>query len=100
VFREIDSLRVAGKTEPVRVFELVGEAEAVGAERLAQVAGFETGLAAYRDRDWDAAEKAFSACLAADPDDRPSQVYLERIAAFRAAPPGADWDGVWVATGK
>ena len=27
-------------------------------------------------------------------------MYAERIAEYRAAPPGADWDGVYIATTK
>ena len=99
-FREVDSLRVAGKLEPARVFELLGESDQLDAasRKLAEV--YEAGLARYRSQDWDAAEAAFRECLAIAPADGPSQVMLERIAAFRQAPPAADWDGVWVATGK
>ena len=99
-FREIDSLRVAGKAEPARVFELMGFARDLGDARRQMAEAFEAGLAAYRKQDWDAAEAAFRKGLAAVPDDRPSQAFLERIAAFRASPPPSDWDGVWVATHK
>jgi adenylate cyclase len=43
---------------------------------------------------------AFSECLALAPADRPSQVMLDRIAAFRKTPPAAGWDGVWIALSK
>ena len=100
VFRELDSLRVSGKTEPVRVFELLGEAGGVSAETLQCVSAFEQGLACYRARDWDGAEARFQQCLQANASDRASQVYLDRIGQFRARPPGEDWDGVWLAPGK
>lgn len=96
-FREIDSLRVAGRNEPERVHELLGRRGQADAELIRR---FEAGLAAYRARDWDAAEAGFRACLEHAPEDRPSRVFLERIAAFRQTPPPADWDGVWVAPGK
>ena len=96
-FREIDSLQVAGRIEPERVFELMGHA-GTGLEQLAGT--FEAGLASYRAKDWDAAEQAFARCLEFAQDDGPSQVFLERIRAFRLTPPDDDWDGVWVATGK
>ncbi len=99
-FREIDSLRVMGKTEPVRVFELLGQAGALSPAQQALVAAFEGGLAHYRGRDWDAAEVAFGECLETVPDDPPSRVFLDRIRAFRQSPPGPDWDGVWIALGK
>ena len=97
VFREIDSLRVMGRAEPERVFELMGRAGEVAGELPAT---FTEGLACYRARDWDGAERAFAACLRLAPEDGPSQVFLARIRAFRASAPPADWDGVWVAQGK
>ena len=99
-FREIDSLRVAGKLEPVRVYELLGYSAELGESDKQRVQAYETGLARYRAQDWDAAEVAFRECLAKAPVDRPSQVMLERVAAFRKAPPEVGWDGVWVALSK
>ena len=99
-FREIDSLRVAGKLEPVRVYELLGLAADMSDPDQQRVQAYEAGLARYRAQDWDAAEAAFRECLAKTPGDRPSQVMLERIAAFRQAPPETGWDGVWVAVSK
>ncbi|TXH73188.1 adenylate/guanylate cyclase domain-containing protein [Thiobacillus sp.] len=99
-FREIDSLRVAGKLEPVRVYELLGLAADLGEIDRERVQAYEAGLARYRAQDWAAAEAAFRECLAIAPSDRPSQVMLERVGAFRQAPPEAGWDGVWVAVSK
>ena len=99
-FREIDSLRVVGKLEPVKVHELLGLAGELNDNTRHAVQDYETGLARYRAQDWDTAEAAFRACLSAMPGDRPAQAMLERIAAFRQSPPEAGWDGVWVATGK
>ncbi|MDP2028505.1 MAG: adenylate/guanylate cyclase domain-containing protein [Thiobacillus sp.] len=99
-FREIDSLRVAGKHETVRVYELLGLAADLSDADRQRVQAFETGLAGYRAQDWDAAEAAFGECLAVEPKDQPSQAMLARIAAFRQSPPEAGWDGVWVALSK
>ena len=99
-FREIDSLRVVGKQEPVRVYELLGYSAELGESDRQRVQAFEAGLARYRAQDWDAAEAAFRECLAIEPKDKPGQVMLERVAAFRQAPPEAGWDGVWVALSK
>ncbi len=98
VFRELDLLRVLGREEPERVYELLGRRGDGAAEALATA--FEAALARYRARDWDGAEQAFNACLEQSPDDGPSRVFLERIRAFRENPPPGDWDGVWVAVGK
>ncbi len=99
-FREIDSLRVAGKHEPVRVFELMGYAKDLSDAQKQLAAAFERGLAAFRKQDWETAEAAFRKGLTLMPGDQPCEVFLERIAAFRATPPLPGWDGVWVATSK
>jgi adenylate cyclase len=99
-FREIDSLRVAGKLEPVKVYELIGLADEMGDTTRKAVQAYETGLAHYRVQAWDAAEAAFRECLANAPGDKPGRVMLERVAAFRQAPPETGWDGVWVAGSK
>lgn len=99
-FREIDSLRVAGKNEPVRVFELLGYVTGQTSTLQQLVAAFERGLAAYRKQDWDTAETAFRAGLALVPTDPPCQVFMDRIATFRRSPPATDWDGIWIATSK
>ncbi len=99
-FREIDSLRVVGKLEPVRVYELFGLSAELSEGATQRVQTYEAGLTRYRAQDWDAAEAAFHECLAGTPGDPPSQVMLERIATFRQTPPEVGWDGVWVAVSK
>jgi adenylate cyclase len=93
--REIDTITVAGKTEPVRIYELMGRAGELESTRDELRVLFAQGLAAYRSRDWSAAQTAFESCLCKIPDDGPTRVFLERIAHVGHAPPPADWDGVW-----
>ena len=94
--REIDSIRVAGKQQPVRIYELLGEkGAALPSARQGAVAAFAAGLAAYRRLEFGAAAEAFAAALAADPSDGPSKVFAARVALLAAEPPASDWDGVW-----
>ena len=93
--REIDSLLVVGKTEPLRIFELLGQKGEVAPERLALRDAYLEALEAYRDKAWDKACTGFKACLAINPCDPPSKLFLERIIQFRVAAPCADWSGVW-----
>ncbi len=93
--RELDLVTVAGKTEPVRIFEVmarVGDLDTVAAALRDR---FAEGLTAYRRHDWDTAEAIFSDCLERRPDDGPSKLFMQRVARLRAAPPPTDWDGVW-----
>ncbi len=98
--REIDLIQVVGKSEPVRVFELLarrGELE----ERQQELRDhFGQGMKAYRARDWEASARQFGSCLELDPEDNPSQVFLERVDYMKQNPPSHDWDGVWRFTHK
>ena len=93
--RELDTVIVVGKSEPVRIFELLGRAGEVDAGLLELRDLYVEGLAAYRRQDWDTAEQRFAECLRRCPDDGPAAVLRERSVAFRATPPPPDWDGVW-----
>lgn len=98
-YMKIDVVRVKGKETPVAIFEPLGTKAGLD-ERVRQAASeFEAAFAAYQQQDWDRAAALFSALNARAP--RPLyDIYLERIAHFRAAPPPADWDGVFVYTTK
>ncbi|HEX3415660.1 MAG TPA: adenylate/guanylate cyclase domain-containing protein [Stellaceae bacterium] len=93
--REIDSVVVVGKTEPQRIFELLGRKGEVSSERLALRDAYVEALDAYRRKDWDKAFVRFEDCLAIVPCDAPSKLFLERIAKFRVTAPTAEWNGVW-----
>jgi len=98
--RELDLITVVGKSEPVRIYELLGPKGALAPAEAELRDEFAKGLAAYRARKWDAAELQFRRCLELRPEDAPSTVYIERIATFRKEPPPANWDGVWHLTKK
>ncbi len=95
VCRELDFIAVKGKTEPVRIYEIL-QTKAAAVEKLFDIkALFEEGLAAYRKQDWDKAEEMFRSCNEKYMD-MPSVVFLDRIAHFRKDPPPKKWDGVFV----
>ena len=93
--REIDQVLVVGKTEPQRIFELLGRKGEITGERLALRNAFDSALAAYRRKNWDEARAGFERCLEIMPADGPSTAFLSRIARFCTTAPGPDWDGVW-----
>lgn len=58
-------------------------------------------LEAYRSQNWDAAREAIGRCRNVDGAvEGLYQLYEERIEAYEQEPPGAEWDGVFVATSK
>jgi class 3 adenylate cyclase len=93
--REIDRLIVVGQSHPETVFEIIGRAGELTEKQLALLARYAEGLAAYRERRWDDARRAFQAALEAVPGDGPAQAMAERVENFKTNPPPADWDGAW-----
>lgn len=93
--RELDAVRVKGKKEPVKIYEILGRGPAPS--HTAQwVAKFEEGLTLYKAKKFDAAEATFRTVITMrGGKDAPSDVYLERCDHFRHEPPPADWDGVY-----
>jgi len=98
--REIDRVLVLGKTEPQRIFELLGRKGEVAGERLRLRDAFGEALDAYRRQAWGEARAGFANCLEITSYDGPSRVFLDRIAEFHAAAPGPSWNGVWTLTEK
>ncbi|MBT7286105.1 MAG: HAMP domain-containing protein [Rhodospirillaceae bacterium] len=93
-FREIDTIAVAGKSEPVRMFELLAVRGDISPELAARRNCFQAALQHYRAGAWPEARQGFAECLARDAADSASEVMLARLETLEASPP-ADWDGVW-----
>jgi adenylate cyclase len=92
--REIDLLTVKGKSESVRIYEIVQERKGTNPKLEELVEVFEKGLAFYRKQDWKRAERSFRK-LVDDLGDDASRAFLKRVAYFSVEPPPADWDGVF-----
>ncbi len=99
---ELDQVRVKGRDTPLRVFTLIGDAQVAASSAFQQVKEVHaTLLAAYRRRDWAAAQVALSFCRPLAPTLAALyDVYEQRIAEFEISPAPPDWDGVFVATTK
>jgi adenylate cyclase len=93
--RELDIIRVQGKAQPTRIFEVLGMFP-LPPDRAAMVGAFEVALRAYRAQQWEDAMHAFQQALAIVADDPPSQLYIQRCRALMATLPRPDWDGVHV----
>ena len=90
-WRELDTIRVKGRAQAIRIFELHGFATDIGAERQDILAGYAAGLADWRAGALQRAANSFARSAAVD---RPSALFAER--ARNAAADGAtpDWDPV------
>lgn len=98
-FRELDLVRVKGKTEPVAIYEPLGRRAEISADTAAELQQYAAALAAYRLRNWELASDSFQK-LKECKDELLYNVYLDRIERFRQEPPPQDWDGVFAHMSK
>jgi adenylate cyclase len=77
--RELDLITVAGKTEPVRIYEAIGRVGEIAPERVQLRETYANGLAAYRRQDWDEAQRCFESCQLGFAEDGPSRLYVDRV---------------------
>jgi adenylate cyclase len=103
-YLELDLIKVKGKTEAVRIYTVLGDEQvAAGAVFQALAEAHGRMLAAYRGQRWAEARTALAECRNLKGDfhlDGFYDVYEERLADYEANPPGAEWDGVYVAKTK
>lgn len=98
--RELDLIRVVGRREPVRVYELLGRKGQLPSEQAVIVQRYRDALEAYRGKRFEDACEGFQSVLELDPDDGPALTYVDRCQIFMAEPPPDDWDGVFQLTEK
>jgi adenylate cyclase len=96
-WRELDAIRVQGRSTPVNIYELLAEAGQETPQQAASAASYAEGLAHWRNREFDAAAKCFERFADVD---KPSARFLSRARAFSSHPPGSDWEPVSTLDGK
>jgi class 3 adenylate cyclase/CHASE2 domain-containing sensor protein len=91
VWRELDAIRVKGRTQAVRIFEPLGVAGQVAPDLLSRAQTYREGLTRYRARDFAGAAEQFTLVAG---DDPPSALFLERARQLAQQPPGPGWEPV------
>ncbi|MEX3009199.1 adenylate/guanylate cyclase domain-containing protein [Hoeflea sp. TYP-13] len=94
-FRKIDNLIVAGKSEPVSIYEPLGHVSALTDAEIALRDRFEGALEAFRLGDWAQSEAEFMACKQMNGSDTATDTYLERLAIIHREGAPENWQGVW-----
>ncbi|UCD32644.1 MAG: GAF domain-containing protein [Desulfobacterales bacterium] len=94
VTRTIDHLVVKGKSQPVQIFEVLGEK---GYRLSKSEEYFCQGMEHYRKQEFEKACTLFELGSETDP---PSRVYLSRCQELKERPPSPDWNGVWITQKK
>ncbi|MGQ9632105.1 MAG: CHASE2 domain-containing protein [bacterium] len=98
--RELDAIRVKGKTLPVITYELLAKKGQLPQNIADVLEHYNNGLKAYKERRWKDGIQAFRDALRINGDDGPSKVYLGRCIEYAKNPPPDDWDGVFTMTTK
>ena len=93
--REIDSINVVGKKEPVTVYQLLGYPKDIDERMNKTIENYSNGLYAYKNQDWGKAGSFFKAALKLTPDDGPSKAMLLRCDEYKIDPRPKDWDGAF-----
>ena len=98
--RELDLIRVVGRREAVRVYELLERRGQLTQAWQDLLERWNAALELFRAREFDDALPAFRRVLEVAPEDGPSLTYVARCEHYLESPPAADWDGVWQLTEK
>jgi adenylate cyclase len=109
VYRYLDKIRVAGRSEHVSMFEVIGFKDAVPPNISECLQIYQKGIDRYMANEWTEARKHFEMSAKVEPwqpgvhtgvKTNPSLVMLERCDKLAQNPPPEDWDGVYVMKGK
>jgi adenylate cyclase len=95
VFRELDKVRVKGKSVAERIFEPLGFTAELAGAQIERLAAWHGALEHFRHRSWSAARVGFEALAAHEGYARLTQVYLGYIRELEAHPPAPDWDAAF-----
>ena len=105
VVRDLDNVRVLGKNEPVKVWELISEVGQEPDQYKKILPAYHEALDLYKNQEWSKAIEAFKASdeleeMFGGRKTNPSRIYIPRCEHYLENPPGEDWDGVWTLTSK
>jgi len=90
-WREIDVIRVVGRSEPVGIYEPLGVDGKLTQCQSAQLSSYAEGLRCWRSRDFASAARCFELISDSDP---PARVLLERCRRLQLEPPPLDWEPI------
>src|SRR5437016_4408253 len=96
LLREVDMVRVIGRTQAVRIYELLAKlGTPLSLEQDKALKSYAAGLEAYRQKVWREALALFGQAVALWSGDGPARTMAERCVIHQQTPPPADWDGVF-----
>jgi adenylate cyclase len=94
--RELDVVRVKGKTEPIAVYELIGRSsDRLSDDKARILEYYAAGRELFLRRRFAEARRQFERVLDIDSTDKSSIQLARRCDDFSLHPPSDDWDGSW-----
>jgi len=99
--RELDYIKVKGKDQPVKVYELVGlRDQPLADDQKRIIEHYDQARKHYLDRNFPMAMAEFGQVLSIDRDNKAASLHLQRCQHWLQNPPTDDWDGSWTLTDK
>ncbi len=99
--RELDYIRVKGKTQPVAIYELLGlRTETISEQKQQVVEHYQIARDLYLKRRFAQAIGEFATVLEIDRHDQAAALHIERCRHWLTNPPPDDWNGSWALTEK
>jgi adenylate cyclase/guanylate cyclase len=90
-WRELDTVRVKGRTQALKIYDLLALSGLLAQPQVALSANYAEGLAHWRAGEFDLAEKCFGRSAETD---RPAAIFRDRARELAAQSPGAEWDPI------
>jgi adenylate cyclase/guanylate cyclase len=90
-WRELDSVRVKGRNQALKIYQLVAMAAQLTASQQALIAEYAKGLAHWRAGEFAPAAGCFERTAR---EDRPASIFLDRAKERLGDAPGGDWDPI------
>ena len=96
-WRELDAIRVKGRSDPVKIYEPLAESGQQTLEQSIKADAYAEGLACWRAREFSRAVDCFARVSAVDP---PSALFRDRAKRLADNPPPPEWEPVNTLEGK
>lgn len=99
--RELDFIKVKGKTKPVAIYELVGlRSDTISDQKKRSIEHYHKARQHYLNRKFAFAVAEFATVLEIDHHDKAAALHMERCQHWLKNPPLEEWDGAWSLTEK
>ncbi|MBL8525101.1 MAG: HAMP domain-containing protein [Betaproteobacteria bacterium] len=95
IYRELDKVRVRGKSVAVHIFQPLAREGDFSGEQIALLEQHHAAIHAFRNRNWILAKREFGKLRTVGEYERISELYLGYIQQFEIQSPDDDWDGAF-----